>query len=154
MLLDQRRCRRCPGRHQAGLGSCKFCREDKDRRSETRSGFLPPSQPLARPIGVFAVRRYQHDGLVHSQRCRDGAYRPLKDVGDVGVSGDGLLEIGEQCERLPLLCEFVAEAGHRIVEPENLAAELVYVTTVVLDFASKGLMLVSGGFGHGKVVTR
>jgi hypothetical protein len=48
----------------------------------------------------------------------------------------------------------VAEARHRIVEPENLAAELVYVTTVVLDFASKALVLVSGGFGHGKVVTR
>ena len=99
---------------------------------------------------MFAVRRHKDDGLIHSQRRSDGAYRPLKDVGYVGVSGNGLLEIGEQCERLPLLCEFVAKAGHRIVKPENLAAELVYVTTVVLDFASKTLVLVAGGFGHGK----
>jgi hypothetical protein len=103
---------------------------------------------------MFAVRRHQHYGFVHSQRCSDGAYRPLKDGGDVGVSHDRLLEIGEQCERLPLLCEFVAEAGHGIVEPENLAAELVYVTAVVLDLASKALVLISAGIGHGKAVTR
>ena len=103
---------------------------------------------------MFTARRHQDDGLIHSQRRRDGAYRPLKDVGYVGVSGDGLLEIGEQCERLPLLCEFVAKPGHRIVEPENLAAELVYVTTVVLDLTSKTLVLVAGRFGHEKTVTR
>jgi len=48
----------------------------------------------------------------------------------------------------------VAKPGHRIVEPENLAAELVYVTTVVLDLASKTLVLVAGRFGHEKTVTR